>query len=53
MGGGVFICILLAALVATTFQRFLKQKEDDYSALGATHEKLIFEMKERNWPRKR
>ena len=47
MGGGVVICILLAALVATTFQRFLKQKEDDYNALGATHEKLIIEMKER------
>ena len=47
MGAGVFICILLAALVATTFQRFLKQKDDDYSALGATHEKLMDEMKER------
>ena len=47
MGGGVVICILLAALVATTFKRFLKQKDDDYCALGATHEKLIKEMKDR------
>ena len=47
MGAGVVICILLAAMVATTFQRFLKQKADDYNALGATHEKLINEMKER------
>ena len=47
MGAGVVICILLAGLVATTFQRFLKQKEDDYSALGVTHEKLIKEMKDR------
>jgi len=47
MGGAVVICILLAWLVATTFQRFLKQKEDDYNALGATHEKLINEMRDR------
>ena len=47
MGGAVVICVLLAALVATTFQRFLKQKDDDYLALGATHEKLIKEMKDR------
>ena len=47
MGGAVVICILLAALVAATFQRFLKQKADDYSALDIAHEKLIDEMKER------
>ena len=47
MGGAVVICILLAGLVATTFQRFLKQKDDDYLALGATHEKLINEMRDR------
>ena len=47
MGGAVVICILLAGLVATTFQRFLKQKDDDYLALGATHEKLIDEMRDR------
>ncbi|MEJ2058722.1 MAG: PAS domain S-box protein [Desulfofustis sp.] len=47
MGGAVVICILLAGLVATTFQRFLKQKADDYNALGATHEKLINEMRDR------
>jgi PAS domain S-box-containing protein len=47
MGAGVVVCFLLAALVATTFQHFLKQKEDDFNALGATHEKMINEMKER------
>ena len=47
MLGAIVTCILLAALVATTFQRFLKQKNDDYRALDATHEKLIKEMKDR------
>jgi PAS domain S-box-containing protein len=48
MLGAIVTCILLAALVATTFQRFLKQKADDYSALDAAHKKLINEIKERN-----
>jgi hypothetical protein len=35
MVGTIVTCILLAVLVAATFQRFLKQKADDYSALDA------------------
>jgi PAS domain S-box-containing protein len=48
MVGAILACILLAAMVATTFQRFLKQKANDYSALDASHKKLVDEIKERN-----
>ena len=47
MVAAIITCILLAALSATTFQRFLKQKADDYSALDIAHEKLMDEVKER------
>ena len=48
MVAAIVTCILLAALVALTFQRFLKQKANDYSALDASHKKLIAEMRERH-----
>ena len=47
MGGGVVTCLLLTVLIAISFQRFLKQKADDYSALDEMHNKLKIEIKER------
>ena len=48
MVAAIVTCILLAALVALTFQRFLKQKANDYSALNVSHKKLSAEMRERH-----
>ena len=48
MVGGVITCLLLAAMLAMTFGRFLKQKAADYTALNAAHEKLKHELTERN-----
>ena len=45
---GVITCLLLSAMLAMTFGRFLKQKAADYIALNAANEKLKHELTERN-----
>jgi PAS domain S-box-containing protein len=47
MRAGIITCILLAALIATTFHRFLKHQADSYHALDTAYEKMRNEIRER------
>ncbi|MFZ1201901.1 MAG: PAS domain S-box protein, partial [Desulfobacterales bacterium] len=48
MTAAIGLCFLLALTIAMTFRRFVKQKSEDYRALGESYYRLQTEIRERS-----